>query len=298
MRVTDEQLSNWTKPAFGNEEKLADNTEAAIRSAISKHPVLQNLDIRILPKGSYKNNTNIRRDSDIDIAVIHQGLVMLEYTEGSTMAHANLVPYTGISREYYKHAVGEALVKEFGPSVVDKTGNRVFRLRGSSTVMNADVIPATQYWYVGQRWQRKGIELILNKPDAQRHFNYPDQHYDNGVAKNNFTLRRYKRSVRILKNIENKLVSEGLINAIPSFLIECLAYNVPDYIYEKATSWRQLIADICVSIWGYISKELEPPNENRWLEVNGHKYLFGNHQRWGKSDAINFISQTYQLVTS
>lgn len=194
MKVTDDQLSNWTKPAFGNEEQLATDTEAAIRHAIQQHPTLANLDIRVLPKGSFKNNTNVRRDSDIDIAVVNQSHIMLEYTEGATMAHANLIPYTGMSREDYKAAVGAAMRNEFGATNIDSSGNRVFRLRGSSTVMDADIIPSTQYWYVGQDWQRKGIELILDNPDGQRHFNYPDQHYDNGVAKNNRTSRRYNRS--------------------------------------------------------------------------------------------------------
>ena len=65
MKVSDDQLAAWTRPAFGNEEKLAADTEAAIRRAINNHPVLAPMNIRILPKGSFKNNTNDRRDSDI-----------------------------------------------------------------------------------------------------------------------------------------------------------------------------------------------------------------------------------------
>jgi hypothetical protein len=163
MRVTDEQLANWTKPAFGNEEQLAAGTEAAIRNALRQQRTLASLDIRVVPKGSYKNNTNVRRDSDIDIAVVQQGLVMLEYSGGATMSHAGLVPYTGISREDFKMLVGEAMRKEFGASKIDSSGNRVFRLLGSATTMDADIIPAI--WFVKNklytltlvRWSDKTI---------------------------------------------------------------------------------------------------------------------------------------------
>lgn len=298
MRVSDEQLANWTRPAFSNEEQRANDTEVAIRRAINNHKPLSNMNLRVLPKGSIKNNTNVRRDSDIDIAIVNQSHITIEYTGGGTMEHAGLVPYTGISAQDYKTHVGEAMRKEFGVSNIDSSGNRVFRIRGSDRVMNADVIPSTQYWLVAPGWQRKGIALILDYPDGKVHYNYPDHHFDNGVEKNNRTGRRYKRAVRILKNIENKLVAEGTIKPFPSFLIECMAYNVPDYIYTAKTDWRNLICDICIHFWSYLSNDVEPANDDlRWSEVNGHKYLFGNHQRWTKQEAKDFTLQVYDMVT-
>ncbi len=297
MRVTDEQLASWTKPAFGNEQQRAADTEAAIRNAVNNHQTLRGMNIRIVPKGSYKNNTNVRRDSDIDIAVVHQGYILPEYTEGASLAHAGLIPYTGITPAQYKAAVGEAMRREFGAANIDGSGNRVFRLRGSSTVMDADIIPATQYWYIGRTWHREGIGLILDQQDGHTHYNYPDQHFDNGVAKNLRTGKRYKRSVRIMKNIENKLVTDKIITAFPSFLVECLAYNVPDHIYIATNNWRTLITNICAHVWQYVSVLPEPAETLRWREVNGHKFLFGAHQRWTKQQAQGFILQVYGMVT-
>lgn len=297
MRVTDEQLASWIKPAFNNEGQRAADTEAAIRNAINNHAILSKMNLRILPKGSIKNNTNVRKDSDIDIAIIHQGYYAMEYTDGGMMAHAGLVPYKGITPIDYKALVGEALRKEFGTRNVDGSGNRVFRIRGSANVIDADVIPSTQYCYVAPTWHRKGIALILNKPDGTVHYNYPDHHFDNGVAKNNRTGRRYKRTVRILKNIENKLVTDGLIKPFPSFLIECLAYNVPDPIYLAEADWRTLVQNVCTHIWSYLSRDSEPTDLSRWTEVNGYKYLFGAHQRWTISEARHFIVQVYGMVT-
>lgn len=297
MRVTDEQLANWTRPAFSNEEQRANDTEAAIRRAINNHTSLSRMNLRVLPKGSIKNNTNVRRDSDIDIAVINMDYYAMEYTEGGLMGHAGLVPYIGITPLEYKAMVGDAIRKEFGSANVDGSGNRVFRVRGSASVMDADVIPSTQYCYVAPTWHRKGIALILDKPDGKVHYNYPDHHFDNGVAKNNRTGRRYKRAVRILKNIENKLVADGVINPFPSFLIECLAYNVPDNIFNMQIDWRTLINNMCVHFWSYLSSDNEPVSSLRWTEVNNHKFLFGPHQRWTKQEARTFTLQVYGMVT-
>jgi hypothetical protein len=47
------------------------------------------------------------------------------------------------------------------------------------------------------------------------------------VAKNNQTGYRYKHLVRILKRLENELVDHGLVGKLPSYLLECLVFNVP-----------------------------------------------------------------------
>lgn len=296
MSVSEDQLSGWTSRAFNNEEQRADDTERAIRNAIENHSTLAGMDIRILPKGSIKNNTNVRRDSDIDIAVINRQHIITQYEAGVAMGDVGLEPYSGISAQEFKSLVGDAIRAEFGNQNIDASGNRVFKIRGSTTVMDADVIPSTLYWYVGRGSTREGIALILDVPDGNIHFNYPDQHFDNGVAKNNRTGRRYKRVVRILKNIENKLVADGILQDVPSFLIECLAYNVPDTIYNAGHStWRSLITSVCENIWAYVSSE-EPADEYRWTEVNGFKFLFSPSQRWTKQQAAAFISSVYDMV--
>jgi hypothetical protein len=100
-----------------------------------------------------------------------------------------------------------------------------------------------------------------------------------------------------MKNIENRLARDNVITEFPSFLIECLAYNVPDHIYNATADWRTLVTNICIHVWGYVSKALEPADALRWLEVNGHKYLFGDHQRWTKQQAQSFIVQVYGMVS-
>lgn len=302
MRVTDDQLASWTKPAFNNEEQLAEATEQKIRDAINNHDLLKQLPVRVFAKGSYKNNTNVRRNSDIDIAVEYTGMIQTHFVSGLNFSHSGLVPYSNsrfaqISLGSYKQAVGEALIGAFGGMVVDRTGNKVFKIRGSDKVFQADVVPCTTYYFYTQPFMpRKGIELILGRPDGLRHFNYPGQHEANGVAKNNSTGRRYKSVVRILKNVRGHLQANGVTEQYPSHMIESLAYNVEDSIYLQGTPWRELVSGVLVAMFVYLSNP-EPINEDeRWTEVNGHKWLFCAQQNWTRQQAISFVVNAWGVI--
>jgi hypothetical protein len=254
-RPTEDQLSTWTKPAFANEEQRATETEQTIRQAVQNHPLLRDLDIKVFAKGSYKNNTNVRRDSDIDIAVEYRGMFTAEFSNGASFAGSNITPYDGPFKDEggkarYKHAVGEALRTAFGSSAVDGSGNKVFEVQQANHDLAADVIPCTShhdYWANGHF--REGIELILDQPDGKRHTNYPVQHYDNGVAKNLATNKRFKRAVRIMKNIEGRLVADSQIDEIPSYLMECLAYNVSNEFFARGNTWREIVSNVSAAIW-------------------------------------------------
>jgi hypothetical protein len=71
--------------------------------------------------------------------------------------------------------------------------------------------------------------------------NFPQQNYDNGVAKNTATNRRYKQIVRCIKRLEAELFEEGRIaREYPGYLIECLVYNVPDWKFGHATLYADM----------------------------------------------------------
>jgi hypothetical protein len=57
--------------------------------------------------------------------------------------------------------------------------------------------------------------------------NYPQQHLDQGVDKNDRCSRRYKRVVRIVKRLENEMVEHSVIGIVPSFFMESLVWNCP-----------------------------------------------------------------------
>jgi hypothetical protein len=93
--------------------------------------------------------------------------------------------------------------------------------------------------------------------------NWPRQNYENGVEKNATTGRRFKALVRILKRLRNEMLANGHQEAgpIPSYLIECLVWNVPnegfghdayrdDVRYALAHLWNETRSDDTCSEWG------------------------------------------------
>jgi tRNA nucleotidyltransferase (CCA-adding enzyme) len=61
-------LHNSIGPASDTEEQDRDRTERRIRDAILAEGRLAGK-VRVFVKGSYANGTNVRRDSDVDVAV-------------------------------------------------------------------------------------------------------------------------------------------------------------------------------------------------------------------------------------
>lgn len=229
-------------------------------------------------------------------------MIQTDYLPGLNFSHSGLKLYDsadfgGVTEFSFKRAVGEALTKEFGSSSVDGSGNKVFKIRGSDKIFQADVVPCTTYHFYAQPFMpRRGIQLILDRPDGVRHFNYPEQHEGNGIQKNNLTGRRYKSVVRILKNVSEHLSKNGIQELYTSHMIESLAYNVSNTVYTQGLPWRSLVTDVLVTIYGYLSKP-EPIHENmRWTEANGHKWLFHPQQNWTRQQAMNFVLNAWGVV--
>lgn len=88
--------------------------------------------------------------------------------------------------------------------------------------------------------------------------------------------------VRALKSLETQLVTEGhLKDELPSFLIECLVYNVPDDDFNHKTYMAEMRA-VLASIF---NATLSDERCKEWLEVNWRKYLFRSTQAWTRSQA-------------
>src|ERR1019366_9357909 len=70
----------------------------------------------------------------------------------------------------------------------------------------------------------------LHPDNGGKIINWPRQNYKNGVAKNDATGRRFKAMVRKLKRLRNEMLANGhqVAAPIPSYLLECLAWNVPN----------------------------------------------------------------------
>ena len=73
-----------------------------------------------------------------------------------------------------------------------------------------------------------GTELLPDNGGSI--INWPRQNYTTASTKNDATGRRFKAVVRILKRLRYEMVDNGhtVAEPIPSYLLECLVWNVPN----------------------------------------------------------------------
>jgi hypothetical protein len=276
-------LRRSAEPPSDNEDKKRERTQDQIRAALSTYEPLKGRNYAVYAKGSYANNTNVRLDYDVDVAVEYRGFFYhdLEFDlKGKPKSVVGLVsssdPYT---RTEFKRDIGAALEAAFGKSAV-KPGRIAYRVREKKTTLPADVVPCWEY----RRYDRieNGTPVYqqgarIYPSDGGHVENYPAQQLQNGKAKNNRTGGRYKRMVRALKRLQSALVdSKQLKDELPSYLIECLVYNVPNDAFGHFT----YKSDMRAVLMAIFNETLPNGTWNDWLEVNEMKYLFRGDKGW------------------
>lgn len=92
MSVED-MLIRWTAPSSDTEQEKQDRTERMVCQAVEAHAPFKGCSLDVYAKGSYANNTNVRADSDVDIAVECTEAVYWE--EAKPGVHKPAGQYTG-----------------------------------------------------------------------------------------------------------------------------------------------------------------------------------------------------------
>jgi hypothetical protein len=296
-------LRSWTKKSSDNEEARRDRTEREVRAAFANSSRLAGVPLKIYVKGSYANNTNVRLDYDVDVAVEYRGMYYIDATgaEADVRKAAFAAPdyggpYGGVQgASKFKADVEHALSQHFGSSAIER-GNLSLRVRERKTTLPADIVPCFTYRYVhGRDWRRQPLyhEGTRLYPDQGPYIhNWPQQQYDRGVAKNLATGRRYKRLVRALKRLENKLVVAETIAPLPSFFMECLVYNVPNGKFGHLT----YAADMRAVLACIFNSTLDDAQCERWLEASERKWLFGHGQSWTQRQAHQLADAAWDYL--
>ena len=141
---------------------------------------------------------------------------------------------------------------------------------------------------------RVGTQLLVDGGGAI--INYPQQQYDNGVKKNLATGGRYKFITRAIKRLRNDMVDSGILaaNPIPSYLVECLVYLVPNEGFNHKDDFT---ADVRWALAHLYNNSL-PSDEawKTWTEVNEFKYLLHSSQPWTRDQVHDFISAAWDYV--
>jgi hypothetical protein len=219
---------------------------------------------------------------------------VIYWEEASPGVHPPSTSYTGIwTPSKLRSELHDALIAKF-PGEVDSSSSTAFRINSSSARVDADVVPCFDYqYYFTPSSSREGCKVF--KKDGSSFVNYPLQQLKNGRGKNTRTSTRYKKAVRIMKRVENAMVTAGVHREVESFFIECLVYNCPDTIFARPT-WTDTIRGVIVHIWNGLQGP-EPSEESaRWLEVNECKFLFSSVQAWTRADGRDFAKAAWNYL--
>lgn len=279
-------LSGWTGPSSDTEKDKQDRTERMIRQAIDSYAAFNNCSLKVYAKGSYANNTNVRSDSDVDIAVVCTEVLYWEESEKGN--HTPGKPYEGIWTPAKLRAELLSAMKAKFPGQVDSKGSTAIQINSNSARVDADVVPCFRFRYYMKYESRDGTKIF--KTDGSSIVNYPVQQLENGIAKNKRTGYAYKKGVRMLKRIENTMAEDGTFRELPSFFMECLAYNCPDNVFARPT-WTECLRAMLLHIWNNLQGD--EPTTDRWLEVNECFFLFHSNQKWTREDGREFAKAAW-----
>jgi hypothetical protein len=266
-----------------NEDAKRAKTEQEIKLALRSYEPLKGRPYVVYAKGSYANNTNVRLDYDVDIAVEYVGTYfcdMMFELEGRTLQEVGGEPSTDpYTVGDLKHDVRAALVAAYGGAAITD-GEIAYRVRERKTTLPADVVPCWLYRrydaIAGGRASFHEGSRVFPRSGGHKD-NYPKIQVTKGTAKNERTGRRYKRMVRALKKLQTHLVESGKLgNELASYLIECLVYTVPDSNFNTA-SYLGDMQNVLATIY---NATLADGNIDEWLHVHELVYLFGPHEKW------------------
>ncbi len=258
MSIPESQLKTWSNQ--GSVENSI-RTHESVRNALSYYRFPRDYEVYL--QGSYKNTTNIRGDSDVDV------VAQLSSPDSS---------YGW--RNFYQDVL-TALRKYYGYNRVTPSKKCI---KVQTSYLPADVVVCEIY-----RNSKKveGMRFYVST-ECRWIINYPKEHYNNGAAKNQRISQRYKPTIRCFKNERNRLIDKGRIydDTAPSYFVEGLLYNVPDKCFQNSMS------DTYVNVVNYLNKA----DLNNFFCQNRQDLLFGNTpEQWNRQDACKFINELIYL---
>ena len=260
--ISEQQLKTWSNKIDLNKNK---ETLQRVKNIFSGESFNGSRYFEIYRQGSVANHTNIWNNGDIDVI---------------------------LQLNNFDHAYSfEAFLSEI-KDVLDRSGinyeekNKCIELKLGDGYQNVDLLPC--FLYIDPHGN-KGIQFLSSYGNI---INYPKQHIGNGADKNLNTNQNYKKTIRIFKNINKKLVDEGYIEdkLAPSYFIECFLYNFHNNLFRE-NYFKKILANIFDGFNNTSEKVLYDLKCQ-----NGITPLFGSGStQWNLEDCVKFmeISEKY-----
>ena len=127
-----DRLEHWERPASTTEDAQITRSAVMVQNALNDNSWLARERVLVRPQGSYRNNTNVRQDSDMDLSAWHPGIKVIVEDGLSWDEVARRLGYTFTSGRIIsdiaadlRDVVGQALRVAFGAGNV-QPGNKAF----------------------------------------------------------------------------------------------------------------------------------------------------------------------------
>jgi hypothetical protein len=242
MAIPGTQLSSWANQgATTTAASTYNSVQTALRATTS--PV-RGRSVETYLQGSYKNDTNVRGDSDVDVITQINDVYYTDLTYLNTVERqaydAQRSP-ASYSWDAFRADVLMALQAYYGTNMVVER-DKCISVLPSTGRLAADILVAAQHRLYASFSPTdprfvEGITFWTGR-DHRQIVNWPKVHWRNGVEKNRSpeTSGRYKPTVRVFKNARSAAVDRNLLAeaSAPSFFVECLIYNVPSDLFRSS----------------------------------------------------------------
>jgi len=293
MTISEEQMNRWAKAPSETEEVKCQNAVNRITTAIRKE---FGDSVSIMLQGSYKNRTNVKLDSDVDIVVLHTDYFFPDLgnlSDSDKSTYHSIYKGSDYTFAQFKNDIQRLLQDEFDYGEIERK-NKCIRVKENSYRVNADVVPC----FAHRRYRSlDGIEaegVAFISDDSSRVYSFPEHHYENGVNKNKETEQMYKAIVRILKNVRNDLAEKNIITLdnMPSFYLECLVWNVLSEHFDS-NRYHDATRNVIATIWNDM-REIE--KSNNYAEVSDLKWLFRGNSKITPKQAEDFMQYAWNYI--
>ena len=233
MAIPEAKLITWSKQGSVPQSAQTYNTiKTVLEDANAPY---HGKDFTVFLQGSYGNDTNVVRESDVDIAIrldqtFYTDLTFLEPAAKEAYEKARDPATYGYQE--FKGEVLEWLETKYPGAV--KAGEKAIFLKGNGARRDADVLPCAvlrQYFGSSNGTDDKYAEgICFFLPDGTRIENFPQQHADNCTTKHQDTDEWFKKVVRVYKNMRNQMIDDRVLDEgiAPSYFLEGMLWNVPD----------------------------------------------------------------------
>lgn len=286
MPIPEDQFDTWAKQGAVAGSR---DTYASIKGVLEDEEApYAGKSINVFLQGSYGNDTNVWAESDVDIVCRLDSVYYYDLSQVDDEAKARFKRDHGDAEYTYKefkaHVV-EWLAENYGAASVP--GTKAVTIEGDGNRRNADVLPCvkmrrySRYINSNDETYIEGIRFW--RTDGTEINNYPKQHSENCTQKHKDTAVWFKPTVRILKNIRNKMVEAGEFekSLAPSYFIEGMLWNVPPDKF--GTSY----ADTFAAAINWLMKA----DKTKLVTASQRHYLLRNNSPvcWNEADFDKFL---------